>query len=155
MSAFNKVILMGNLTRDPDLRVTPKGLSVCQFSLAVNSTYKDREGNPKEEVTFVDVDSFGKQADVIAKHLAKGRPLLIEGRLKQDTWEDKVGGKRSKLKVVLEGFQFVGAPARSEDSIRDGEPKRGFPQKRSARTRSSGSERTMELAGAVPDGMRF
>lgn len=135
MSAFNKVILMGNLTRDPDLRVTPKGLSVCQFSLAVNSTYKDREGNPKEEVTFVDVDSFGKQADVIAKHMAKGRPLLVEGRLKQDTWEDKEGGKRSKLKVVLESFQFVGAPARSDGSDTDAFRHRAFPADKAKRAK--------------------
>lgn len=150
MSAFNKVILMGNLTRDPDLRVTPTGLSVCQFSLAINSTYKDREGNPKEEVTFVDVDSFGKQADVIAKHLAKGRPLLVEGRLKQDTWEDKEGGKRSKLKVVLEGFQFVGAPVRNEEITRirqDAREQPAFPRKRSARISRAKGQETGELVG--------
>ena len=150
MSAFNKVILMGNLTRDPDLRVTPKGLSVCQFSLAVNSTYKDREGNPKEEVTFVDVDSFGKQADVIAKHLAKGRPLLIEGRLKQDTWEDKDGGKRSKLKVVLEGFQFVGPPVRHDEVTgvrQEARERPAFPGKRSARGSRSQAPETGELVG--------
>ena len=127
MSSFNKVILMGNLTREPELRVTPKGLSICQFGLAVNSTYKDREGNPKEEVTFVDVDSFGKQADVIAKHLSKGRPLLVEGRLKLDTWEDKEGNKRSKLKVVLEGFQFVGSPARAPDAPAAPSARPAFP----------------------------
>jgi single-strand DNA-binding protein len=151
MSAFNKVILMGNLTRDPDLRVTPKGISVCQFSLAINSTYRDREGNPKEEVTFVDVDSFGKQADVIAKHMAKGRPLLVEGRLKQDTWEDKDGGKRSKLKVVLEGFQFVGSPVRSDDEItgvrQDARERPAFPGKRSARASRAKGPETGELVG--------
>ena len=109
MASFNKVILMGNLTRDPELRVTPKGTAVCQLGLAVNSVYKDREGNSKEEVTFVDIDVFGRQAEVIAKYMSKGRPLLVEGRLKLDSWESKEGEKRNKLKVVLENFQFVGA----------------------------------------------
>jgi single-strand DNA-binding protein len=104
MASFNKVILMG-----PELRVTPKGTAVCQIGIAVNSTYKDREGNAKEEVTFVDVDVFGRQAEVIAKYMAKGRPILIEGRLKLDSWESKEGEKRSKLKVILENFQFVGS----------------------------------------------
>jgi single-strand DNA-binding protein len=113
MASFNKVILMGNLTRDPELRVTPKGTAVCQIGLAVNSTYKDKEGNQKEEVTFVDVDVFGRQAEVIAKYMSKGRPILIEGRLKLDSWESKEGDKRSKLKVVLENFQFVGSRADS------------------------------------------
>jgi single-strand DNA-binding protein len=109
MASFNKVILLGNLTRDPELRVTPKGTAVCQIGLAVNSTYKDKEGNQKEEVTFVDIDVFGRQAEVIAKYMIKGRPLLVEGRLKLDSWESKEGDKRSKLKVVLENFQFVGS----------------------------------------------
>lgn len=109
MASFNKVILMGNLTRDPELRVTPKGTAVCQLGLAVNSTYKDKEGNTKEEVTFVDIDAFGRQAEVIAKYMSKGRPILVEGRLKLDSWETKEGDKRNKLKVVLENFQFVGA----------------------------------------------
>lgn len=113
MASFNKVILMGNLTRDPELRVTPKGTAVCQIGLAINSTYKDKEGNQKEEVTFVDVDVFGRQAEVIAKYMAKGRPILVEGRLKLDSWESKEGDKRSKLKVVLENFQFVGSRADS------------------------------------------
>jgi single-strand DNA-binding protein len=111
MASFNKVILMGNLTRDPELRVTPKGTAVCQLGIAVNATYKDKEGNQKEEVTFVDVDVFGRQAEVIAKYMNKGRPILIEGRLKLDSWESKEGEKRSKLKVVLENFQFVGSKA--------------------------------------------
>lgn len=115
MASFNKVILMGNLTRDPELRVTPKGTAVCQIGLAVNSSYKDKEGNAREEVTFVDVDVFGRQAEVIAKYMSKGRPILVEGRLKLDSWETKEGEKRSKLKVVLDNFQFVGAgPGRSE-----------------------------------------
>ncbi len=109
MASFNKVILMGNLTRDPELRVTPKGTAVCQIGVAVNQTYKDKDGNSREETTFVDVDVFGRQAEVIAKYMSKGRPILVEGRLKLDSWETKEGDKRSKLKVVLENFQFVGS----------------------------------------------
>lgn len=108
MASFNKVILMGNLTRDPELRVTPKGTAVCQVGVAVNQSYRDKEGNTREETTFVDVDVFGRQAEVIAKYMSKGRPILIEGRLKLDSWETKEGDKRNKLKVVLENFQFVG-----------------------------------------------
>jgi single-strand DNA-binding protein len=114
MASFNKVILMGNLTRDPELRVTPKGTAVCQIGIAVNQTYKDKDGNTKDETTFVDVDVFGRQAEVIAKYMTKGRPILIEGRLKLDSWESKEGEKRSKLKVVLENFQFVGSRGEGE-----------------------------------------
>jgi single-strand DNA-binding protein len=114
MASFNKVILMGNLTRDPELRVTPKGTAVCQIGVAVNQSYKDKDGNAREETTFVDVDVFGRQAEVIAKYMTKGRPILIEGRLKLDSWESKEGEKRSKLKVVLENFQFVGSRGEGE-----------------------------------------
>lgn len=114
MASFNKVILMGNLTRDPELRVTPKGTAVCQIGVAVNQTYKDKDGNAREETTFIDVDVFGRQAEVIAKYMSKGRPILIEGRLKLDSWESKEGEKRSKLKVVLENFQFVGGRGDNE-----------------------------------------
>jgi single-strand DNA-binding protein len=108
MASFNKVILAGNLTRDPELRYTPKGTAVASISLAVNRTWKSETGETKEEVTFVDVDVWGRQAEVIAQYMRKGRPLLVEGRLKQDTWEDKnTKQKQSKLKVVLESFSFI------------------------------------------------
>ncbi len=108
MASFNKVILAGNLTRDPELRYTPKGTAVANFSLAVNRTWKSESGESKEEVSFISVEAFGRQAEVIAQYMRKGRPLLIEGRLKQDTWEDKnTHQKQSKLKVVLEGFTFI------------------------------------------------
>ena len=110
MPSFNKVILLGNLTRDPELRVTPKGTATCQLGLAVNRQFKDESGATRDETTFVDVDAWGRQAETISKYCTKGKPLLIEGRLKLDSWEDKTSGqKRSKLKVVLENFQFVGA----------------------------------------------
>lgn len=108
MASFNKVILAGNLTRDPEVRYTPKGSAVARLSLAVNRTYTTETGEKKEEVSFVEVDAWGRQAEVIAQYMKKGRPILIEGRLKQDTWEDKnTHQKQSKLKVVLEGFTFI------------------------------------------------
>lgn len=109
MASFNRVILVGNMTRDPEMRYTPKGTAVVQLGLAVNRQWKTDSGEAKEEVTFVDVDAFGRQAEVIAQYLKKGSPILIEGRLKYDTWDDKqTNQKRSKLKVVLESFQFLG-----------------------------------------------
>jgi single-strand DNA-binding protein len=108
MASFNKVILAGNLTRDPELRYLPKGTAVAQFSLAVNRTWKTETGENKEEVSFIDVEAFGRQAEVVAQYMRKGRPLLVEGRLKMDTWEDKTTHqKKSKLKVILEGFTFI------------------------------------------------
>jgi single-strand DNA-binding protein len=108
MASFNKVILAGNLTRDPELRYTPKGTAVTQVRLAINRTWKSDTGETKEEVTFVDVDAFGRQAEVIAQYMKKGRPLLVEGRLKLDQWEDKnTQQKQSKLKVILESFSFI------------------------------------------------
>jgi single-strand DNA-binding protein len=108
MASFNRVVLLGNLTRDPELRYTPKGTAVARLTLAVNRNYTTESGEKKEEVSFVDVDAWGRQAEVIGQYMKKGRPLLVEGRLKQDTWEDKnTHQKQSKLKVVLEGFTFV------------------------------------------------
>ena len=109
MASYNKVLLLGNLTRDPELRVTPKGTPTCQFGLAVNRQFKGDDGTMREEITFVDLEAWGKQAETIAKYLTKGRPIFIEGRLKFDQWDDKATGqKRSKLKVVVESFQFIG-----------------------------------------------
>ncbi len=108
MASFNKVILMGNLTRDPEMRVTPGGTSICKFTVAVNRKFKMQTGEEREEVAFIDVDAFGKQAETISKFFTKGKPILVEGRLKQDKWEDKnTKEKRSKLGVSLEGFSFV------------------------------------------------
>ena len=99
--------MIGNLTRDPELRYTPKGMAIAKIGLAINRTWKNEAGETKEEVTFIDVDAFGRQAETIAQYLKKGSPLLVEGRLKLDQWDDKqTGQKRSSLGVVLEGFQF-------------------------------------------------
>jgi single-strand DNA-binding protein len=108
MANFNKVILAGNLTRDPELRYTPKGVAIAKIGLAINRSWKTETGETKEEVTFVDVDAFGRQAEVIGQYMKKGRPFLVEGRLKLDQWEDKnTHQKQSKLKVVLESFSFI------------------------------------------------
>ncbi|MEJ5236897.1 single-stranded DNA-binding protein [Limisphaera sp. VF-2] len=108
MANFNKVILAGNLTRDPELRYTPKGTAVARLGLAINRRWRTETGELKDETTFVDVDAFGKTAETIAQYLKKGRSVLIEGRLRYDTWEDKqTGQKRSKLSVVLESFSFL------------------------------------------------
>jgi single-strand DNA-binding protein len=113
MANFNKVILAGNLTRDPELRYTPSGKAIAKFALAVNRAWTSETGEKKEEVTFVDIDSFGRQAEVISQYLKKGRPILVEGRLRLDQWDDKqTGQKRSRLGVVLESFSFLDSGGR-------------------------------------------
>ncbi len=108
MASFNKVILMGNLTRDPQLRYLPNNTPVCEFGLAVNRRWRDRDGNQREEVCYVDLSAFGRQAETINQYMSKGRPILIEGRLKFDSWTGQDGQRRSRLSVVVENFQFVG-----------------------------------------------
>lgn len=108
MASYNKVILIGNLTRDPELRYTAKGTAIAKIGLAVNRRWRNEAGEWQEETTFVDVDAFGRQAETIGQYLKKGRPVMIEGRLKLDQWEDKNSGqKRSRLGVVMESFQFM------------------------------------------------
>jgi single-strand DNA-binding protein len=108
MAYLNKVFIIGNLTRDPELRVTPKGTAICQFGIAVNRQYKDESGATRDETTFVDVEAWGKQGELVSKYLSKGSLAMVEGRLKLDQWEDKQSGqKRSKLKVVLDNVQFL------------------------------------------------
>lgn len=116
MANFNKVILIGNLTRDPELRYTSKGLAIAKIGMAINRSWRDAtSGELKEEVTFVDVDSFGKQAELIGQYVKKGQPLMVEGRLKLDTWDDKqTNQKRSRLGVVVETFQFLGSGNREQ-----------------------------------------
>jgi len=100
---------MGNLTRDPETRVTPNGLTICKFGIAVNRVFNSQDGERREEVTFIDCDAFGRQAETISRYLSKGRGIHVEGRLKLDQWDDRnTGEKRSKLGVVVENFQFVG-----------------------------------------------
>jgi single-strand DNA-binding protein len=116
MANYNKVLLMGNLTRDPELRYTPKGTAIVEIGMAINRKWKSETGEAKEEVTFVDVSAFGRTAEVIAQYLKKGRPIMIEGRLKFDQWDDKqTGQKRSKLRVVCESFEFLDSGNRAAD----------------------------------------
>ncbi len=111
MASYNKVILMGNLTRDPQLKYTPAQMAVCEFGLAVNRKWKSQSGEQKEEVNFIDCTAWGRTGEVINQYFTKGKPIFIEGRLKYDSWEDKNGGgKRSKLGVTVESFEFVGGP---------------------------------------------
>ncbi len=122
MASFNKVILLGNLTRDPELRYTPKGMAVARLGMAVNRSYKSESGETREEVTFIDIDAWGKQAELISQYLRKGSPLFMEGRLKLDQWDDKQSGQKvTKLRVVMETFQFVGG-SRSGDGPGGGGP---------------------------------
>src|SRR5690242_11571750 len=110
MPALNKVMLIGNLTRDPQTKQLPSNTTLVEFGLAMSRRFKTQNGEEKEEVCFVDCTAFGKQADVIAQYCTKGKPIFIEGRLKYDTWDDRNGGgKRSKLSVVVENFQFLGS----------------------------------------------
>jgi single-strand DNA-binding protein len=138
MAGFNKVILMGNLTRDPQLRYLPSNTAVCDFGLAVNRTWRDRDGNQREEVCFVDLSAFARQAEVINQYLSKGRPMLVEGRLKFDSWTAQDGQKRSKLSVVVENFQFVG-------------PREGGAQGGGGYDRVAGGHDQAGPAGSSPD----
>src|ERR1700724_1755101 len=109
MASFNKVILLGNLTRDPEVRYTPKGSAVCDLGIAVNRSYTLDSGEKREEVTYVDVVLWSRLAEIAGEYLKKGRPIFIEGRLQLDTWDDKQSGqKRSKLRVIGETMQLLG-----------------------------------------------
>ena len=110
MASFNKVILLGNLTRDPEVRYTPKGSAVCDLGVAVNRVYTTDTGEKREEVTYVDVVLWSRLAEIAGEYLKKGRPIFIEGRLQLDTWDDKQSGqKRSKLRVIGETMQLLGS----------------------------------------------
>jgi single-strand DNA-binding protein len=142
MASFNKVILVGNLTRDPELRYTPKGMAIAKIGLAVNRTWKNEAGETKEEVTFVDVDVFGRTAENVGQYMRKGSPILIEGRLRLDTWEDKqTNQKRSKLGVVAETVQFLSS-GRSEG---------GSTERVSRPAASKPSESSSDTDGAPPE----
>ncbi len=111
MTGFNRVILAGNLTRDPQLSYTPNNVPVCEFGMAINRRWRDKDGNQQDEVCYVDVNAFGRTAELISQYLTKGRPILVEGRLRYRQWTSKEGQNRSKLEVVAENFQFLGGPA--------------------------------------------
>ena len=108
MASLNKVFLMGNLTRDPELRYTPGGLAVASFGIAINRAWTAKTGEQKEEVCYVDINIFGRRAEVVGEYFSKGSPIFIEGRLQFNQWETKDGQKRSTLRVVADNFQFIG-----------------------------------------------
>ncbi len=120
--SVNKVFLRGNLTRDVELNNTPSNQPVATFGLAMNRRYKTRDGENREETTFVDCEAWARTAEVMSEYLSKGRPVFIEGRLKLDQWQDKEGNNRSKLRVVVENFQFVDSRPGGGDSAKAREP---------------------------------
>jgi single-strand DNA-binding protein len=125
MASLNKVLLMGNLTRDPETKHTPKGTAVTQMSLAINRKYTTEGGDHKEEVTYVDVEAWGRLAENCAEHLSKGKQVFVEGRLKLDTWEDKnTGEKKSRLRVAADMVQFLSPRESSQQS--SSRPRRDF-----------------------------
>ena len=133
MSDLNHLTITGNLTRDPELRYTPKGTAVCQFSVAVNRTWKNEAGEQQEDVSFVECSAFGRTAENIAKFFKKGVKILLEGRLKQETWDDKqTGQKRSKLGVIVDTFYFMG---RREESGSAPAARPAAPFKKSTETK--------------------
>ena len=107
MASLNHIFLIGNLTRDPELRYTPSGTAVGGFGMAINRRYTTKNGEKREEVDFFEIEVWDRQAEICNEYLSKGRPVLIEGRLKQDRWEDESGNKRSKLKIVANNVQFL------------------------------------------------
>lgn len=121
MNSLNKVMLIGNLTRDPEVRQTPKGTSVADLGIAVNRVFTTDSGERQEEVTFVDVTVWARNAENAGKYLSKGRPVFVEGRLQLDSWEDKESGQnRQKLRVVADRVQYLGGQPREEESSEEG-----------------------------------
>jgi single-strand DNA-binding protein len=116
MASYNKVILLGNMTRDPQLTYLPSQTPVVEFGLATNRRWRGQDGTDREETCFVDCQMFGKRAEVINKYLHKGAPIFLEGRLKFDSWQAQDGSKRSKLRVFVENFEFVGGGKSSSNS---------------------------------------
>ena len=115
MAKLNKVFLMGNLTRDPELRVTPSGTTIVSFGIATSRTWSGQDGEKKEEVCYVDINMFGRRAEVINEYFSKGNPIFIEGRLQFQQWETKDGQKRNALRVVAEDFQFLGGKTKKDE----------------------------------------
>jgi single-strand DNA-binding protein len=152
MANFNKVILAGNLTRDPELRYTPKGTAVARIGMAINRSWKNEAGETKEEVTFVDIDAFGRQAEVIGQYMKKGRPFLMEGRLKLDQWEDKnTHQKQSKLKVVLESFSFIDSNRGEGASGESARPRAASTGASASSAASSATPEPAEAAAPAPE----
>ena len=149
MASLNKVQLIGNLCRDPDLRFTPSGTAICKITLAVNRKWKTESGELKEDVTFVDCDFFGRNAENIGQYLKKGSVAYIEGRLKLDQWDDKATGqKRQKLGVIGENVQFLSPPSKDAPARRESAPLTHTPDEPTRPTTESGEPQPPE--GDVP-----
>ncbi|MDE2215777.1 MAG: single-stranded DNA-binding protein [Planctomycetota bacterium] len=131
MASLNKVFLMGNLTRDPELRYTPTGLAVASFGIAINRAWTAKSGEQKEEVCYVDINIFGRRAEVVGEYFSKGNPIFIEGRLQFNQWETKDGQKRSALRVVADNFQFIGGLTKRAEGaappVKGDKPPEGLP----------------------------
>ena len=152
MASFNKVILMGNLTRDPEVRYTPKGSAVTDIGLAVNRVYSTEQGEKREETTFVDVTLWGRTAEIAGEYLKKGRPVLIEGRLQLDSWDDKQSGqKRSKLKVIGESMQLLGGRQGGGGEVDEGMGGGGMSSGDRASSRGRTSPPPPRPAASEPD----
>jgi single-strand DNA-binding protein len=140
MASLNRVMLIGNLTRDPEVRYTPKGSAVADLAIAVNRNYTAENGEKREEVTYVDIVLWAKLAELAGQYLKKGRPVFIEGRLQMDQWEDKqTGQKRSRLRVVGENMQFLDSRRDGGGAGENGEESHGPPQRFQSRPTGGGS----------------
>jgi single-strand DNA-binding protein len=141
MANYNKVILIGNLTRDPQLRYTPSQMAVCDLGLAVNRRWNSKDGQQREETAFVNCTAWGRQAETIQKYMSKGQPMLVEGRLTYSQWDGPDGKKRSKLEVTVERFQFLGG---RRDAAEAGGPRggggTGAPSRNAERQQTSGEQ---------------
>ena len=143
MKGFNKVVLMGNLTRDPETRTTPNGQSVTSFSLAVNRSWRGADGQQQESVSYIDCTAWGKAGEIIAQYMGKGRALLVSGRLDQRSWDDKeTGQKRSKVEVVVEDFNFVDGGQGGGDSA----PRSSTPSKKAAPAAADVDDQPIDLS---------
>ena len=158
MANLNKVMLIGNLTRDPEVRYTPKGTAVAELGLAINRYFTAENGEKREETTFVDVTLWGRQAEVAGEYLKKGRPVFIEGRLQLDSWDDKqTGQKRNKLKVVGEGLQLLGSREGGSNSgggneeFSGGSGAQSAPQSRPARASAPAPKKQAPAAPVDPE----
>ena len=150
MASLNKVLLIGNLTRDPDVKMLSSGRPVCNFGLALNRSYKDGEGNRKDEVTFVDVDCYGPRDEAVGRFFTKGRSIFVEGRLKLDQWESKEGEKRSAIRVVLDNFEFVDSKQESA-GVGERQPTANIATKSDATTVSTHPETSSPDVKSDPD----
>ena len=149
MASYNRVILMGNLTRDPEVRFVPSGRAVADLGLAVNEKYKNSEGDFVERTDFFDITVWGPQGENCGKYLEKGRPVLVEGRLRLDTWENDQGEKRSKVKVIADRVQFLGSGRAAEGGGSEGE------DAQSGGGESSGSPAPQSSASEDPEDLPF